>query len=765
MPSATSPRQPHSPYVGHQYTATTPTGSLNSHGYSPTYTSNGGGPLSPSIGGGGPGSSNLNSNSFIFPIRSVFQGMATGDSTSSIASDAGGGGGGGSGEGGGGGGGSLNRVNSRGQSSQAGAAGGRANYPRQTPSRTDERRFSQSFGAMEQDVGIASIAQLLQGEDDGKQRERPKPSGHTGTATFSGKVDRSSGGGNGNTAGSPKGSPYGIAASTSTRNIPGSGIGTPAGTPASSSKPGTTGFFSVPLIGETETSDSPFFRDTQQEIRRSSDGTGGTTTAANKTPRTPAEEPPHRPDMKEEDSAGTVRLAPNRSPQLSPSLSTSERKAENPSAEASGSGLPQRERAPVGQPQEEPSSVNFSDRPGSKEHIGEKQSFSSSGNKEDGSRMQNDEKADGADEASLKITGPPKTRDKSPTGITAPQPRRAGSSGLEGLSQITKASPTAAAAASLGDIARAHSTFDSSEDGERQLINDFASIVRLGEAGSISGTAGGTGTASKGSKDGLTGTGRDSRSRRTGKAGESTDASSGGGPSGPTTHARLAQQQREIGKSSAASRDTIERFIKAQAETENLSDPNAPTPVPGQRSQTQSPADRLRSSPRDGDTSSAPSTPARPDDSGYIGSGGASAPHTGGGDYHDQDTDTDLDHDNSTRESSEIAAASVGDSGDADVSGEGEADPETEEEEPVVTLRFEHVATEDGHHVVVGREGKLRHCEDEPITTPGAVQGFGVLMVLEEDYEKGTLLVRQVSEVSGIGHVYKVHRLIEVERD
>jgi hypothetical protein len=73
---------------------------------------------------------------------------------------------------------------------------------------------------------------------------------------------------------------------------------------------------------------------------------------------------------------------------------------------------------------------------------------------------------------------------------------------------------------------------------------------------------------------------------------------------------------------------------------------------------------------------------------------------------------------------------------------------ESEDDEPIVTFRFEHSQNEDGHHVVVGREGKLRNCEDEPITTPGAVQGFGVLLVLEEDYDTGDLIVRQVSEVS-----------------
>ncbi len=35
----------------------------------------------------------------------------------------------------------------------------------------------------------------------------------------------------------------------------------------------------------------------------------------------------------------------------------------------------------------------------------------------------------------------------------------------------------------------------------------------------------------------------------------------------------------------------------------------------------------------------------------------------------------------------------------------------------------------------------------QPIRTPGAVQGFGVLIAVEEDFETGNLVVRQVSEV------------------
>jgi hypothetical protein len=34
-------------------------------------------------------------------------------------------------------------------------------------------------------------------------------------------------------------------------------------------------------------------------------------------------------------------------------------------------------------------------------------------------------------------------------------------------------------------------------------------------------------------------------------------------------------------------------------------------------------------------------------------------------------------------------------------------------DDPLVTFRFEHREDDDGHHVVVGREGKLSRCEDE----------------------------------------------------
>ena len=64
------------------------------------------------------------------------------------------------------------------------------------------------------------------------------------------------------------------------------------------------------------------------------------------------------------------------------------------------------------------------------------------------------------------------------------------------------------------------------------------------------------------------------------------------------------------------------------------------------------------------------------------------------------------------------------------------------------TARFKHVVTEEGHAVIVGRDGDtLQRCEDEPIHIPGAVQAFGLLIALQE-IDEGKFLVRIVSENS-----------------
>ncbi|EED23375.1 sensor histidine kinase/response regulator, putative [Talaromyces stipitatus ATCC 10500] len=69
-------------------------------------------------------------------------------------------------------------------------------------------------------------------------------------------------------------------------------------------------------------------------------------------------------------------------------------------------------------------------------------------------------------------------------------------------------------------------------------------------------------------------------------------------------------------------------------------------------------------------------------------------------------------------------------------------------EPELVTSRFQHIVTENGHAIITGREGEdFQFCEDEPIHIPGAIQSFGVLLALEEEKE-GKLVVRVVSENS-----------------
>ncbi|KAI1175189.1 hsp90-like protein [Nemania sp. FL0916] len=73
--------------------------------------------------------------------------------------------------------------------------------------------------------------------------------------------------------------------------------------------------------------------------------------------------------------------------------------------------------------------------------------------------------------------------------------------------------------------------------------------------------------------------------------------------------------------------------------------------------------------------------------------------------------------------------------------------PGLADDEALVTTRFRHVMTDDGHAIITGRDGTLQHCEDEPIHTPGAVQAFGLLVALREEAD-GRFVVRIVSENS-----------------
>ncbi|KAK0751193.1 hypothetical protein B0T18DRAFT_317317 [Schizothecium vesticola] len=82
------------------------------------------------------------------------------------------------------------------------------------------------------------------------------------------------------------------------------------------------------------------------------------------------------------------------------------------------------------------------------------------------------------------------------------------------------------------------------------------------------------------------------------------------------------------------------------------------------------------------------------------------------------------------------------------------AEPSTGRQSPVdqlpdalLTHRFKHIMTNDGHAVITGRDGKIERCEDEPIHTPGAIQGFGLLIALHEEPD-GRFQVRYASENS-----------------
>ncbi|BCS21668.1 putative sensor histidine kinase/response regulator [Aspergillus puulaauensis] len=66
----------------------------------------------------------------------------------------------------------------------------------------------------------------------------------------------------------------------------------------------------------------------------------------------------------------------------------------------------------------------------------------------------------------------------------------------------------------------------------------------------------------------------------------------------------------------------------------------------------------------------------------------------------------------------------------------------------LMTSRFRHIVTDDGHAVITGRTvDSFKACEDEPIHIPGAIQSFGALVaVCEEPNEQ--MVVRVVSENS-----------------
>ncbi|WWC85641.1 uncharacterized protein L201_000507 [Kwoniella dendrophila CBS 6074] len=592
--------KPISPSAQYNPKATTPTNE-GTHRYSPTVSPSGGmdsgGPLSPS--------STYGSNSFVFPMRSVFQGLN--NSSDGHNNNIGGPSSGGST--------SLNRVQSR------------SSDTRTPSSRLDNRRFSQSSFKGDNDAGIQTIAQMLQQQDDheqGKQKEQGK-----GSVTFNGRTgDR-------------------IA------SVSGKGVTTPP-TPNSS----TTFELSTPYKGDSAPSSRRASAEDQDQQTKTTEST-------------------ERPHLAKGGSSGTVKHASDHG--------HGHDKPVNLSAEASGSGLPQKDRTPVGVPQDTPATINFRDYPAEQGNAGETTNFSAAGQGESS-------------------TPKPQQRAGEAPKLQQPKPQHPIANALDELVQKKKSSTRSESRTSL----------EVDETGIRSLINDFSGIVRLGEAGSFAST-GGTGTGGDGNGTGTRGSGTGTKSSQGQHGGVTGDsgASGKGGPSGPTTAARLAQQQRQ--QSHATTRDSVRDFINQQARTVNMADPNAPTPSPHPEGEGET-IDLPNMGPGDG-----------------LGINGTPTPAEAIQWAEDKD-------DASAPASSEQAIAS-GDEKDGLTASTSEAGSE-----PIVTFRFEHVSDNDGHHVVVGREGKLRRCEDEPITTPGAVQGFGVLMVLEEDYDTGVLTVRQVSE-------------------
>jgi hypothetical protein len=183
---------------------------------------------------------------------------------------------------------------------------------------------------------IATIEQLLHGEAQKVplQRERRQ----TGVAMFSGKAaaDR-----------------HAWSETRATR-----GGSTSSGHPSPANEP-PRGFFSMPLMNDgKETGENPFFNP-----RRRSDGDEVRPTVEQE-----QQAEPSRPQMPKEDSASTVR-----------GEFGSDEGPKNASAEPGGSGLPQKDGAPVGQPQDEPAGINFRDRLGDKHFSAEEASYSAPG--------------------------------------------------------------------------------------------------------------------------------------------------------------------------------------------------------------------------------------------------------------------------------------------------------------------------------------------------------------------------------------------------
>jgi hypothetical protein len=134
---------------------------------------------------------------------------------------------------------------------------------------------------------------------------------------------------------------------------------------------------------------------------------------------------------------------------------------------------------------------------------------------------------------------------------------------------------------------------------------------------------------------------------------------------------------------------SVRNFVTKQAQTVNMPDPNAPTPMPMDEDEQQ----------------------------GYLGASrtrqrGSNQNTEVNNDFGYESPDHGSDH--SSDGISDDGVTGTGSNGLlATRNSESSSQLSSEADEPVMTVRFEHVTTEDGHHVVVGREGKLQKCEDE----------------------------------------------------
>jgi hypothetical protein len=146
---------------------------------------------------------------------------------------------------------------------------------------------------------------------------------------------------------------------------------------------------------------------------------------------------------------------------------------------------------------------------------------------------------------------------------------------------------------------------------------------------------------------------------------------------------------------------SVRNFVNKQAQTENMPDPNAPTPT-----------DRSDEDANDYLTASQSRNRSSSNMAERDGILGLGSPD------HGSDSDEDVDM---TGNHNQVA---VRDSESQSQLSENTAD------EPVMTVRFEHVTTEDGHHVVVGREGKLQKCEDEVRPFPRSFPGLSLIVTL-----------------------------------